>query len=76
MKLTKYLTVGLKALVGSIISGILMFGVLVLTAFIVGMGLPQLLESRPSLSLVMVLIMFVVNILVLGFVYNKLWSWK
>lgn len=76
MKFGKTLLVGLKAIGGSIVAGIANWLIMIIAAFFTGEGVVSLLQNRPNLLMVLILVMLLVNIYILGFIYNKFWGWK
>lgn len=75
MGFVKNLLVGGKAIIGSMVAGIVSWLLMLLVAFIVGSGVGEMMTSRPALAVVLVLSLIVVNIFILGWMYNKLWGW-
>jgi hypothetical protein len=76
MNFGKTILVGAKAIVGSIVSAFIFFLVMIIGAFIVGLAPMELWANRPSLGWLLFMVGLVLNIYVLGWVYNKLWGWK
>lgn len=74
MSFVKYLTVGAKALVGGIITTLLMWVFILISTFLVG-SMEALQQRKPLFALLLLAFVFL-NILVSGYVLNKLWSWK
>jgi len=76
MKFGKTILVGGKAIIGSVLASLVMWVVLVIGAFIGGVGGISALGTRPTLMWALLLIGLLLNVYVLGLVYNKLWGWK
>lgn len=67
IKILKYMTIGLKAFLGSVLSGIIMWILVILTA---------MFAVKSLLFLAIMLILVIVNVYVVGLIYHKLWGWK
>lgn len=76
MKFGKTLLVGAKAIVGSLVATFVMWLIMIVGAFLVGIAPMELWQSRPALGWFLVILGLVLNVWVLGYVYNKLWGWK
>jgi hypothetical protein len=75
MDFVKNFLTGGKAILGSLVAGIVSWLLMALVAVIAGMGFAELMTARPILMLVLLLLLLVINIFILGFVYNKFWDW-
>lgn len=75
MGLVKNLLVGGKAIIGSIVAGIISWLVTIIAAFFVGTNV-QGLMTRPNLVIVLFLIIITINIYILGWIYNSFWGWN
>jgi len=76
MNFTKTLMVGAKAIIGSIVASVIMWLIMILGSFIAGLTIMTLWASRPTLGWVLLMVGLLVNVYVLGWIYNTFWGWK
>lgn len=75
-KLARYLAVGGKAIIGSIVVSLVIWFFMLIVGLFVSMTAEQFLVNRPVFLMLFGLIALFVSIVVQGWVLNKLWNWK
>lgn len=71
-----YIATGFKALGGNIVASLVMFAIYMLLGFLFLLfGVNDMLATTVGL-IIFIIIAFIVQVFVLGLVYNRLWGWK